>query len=269
MTLIKPTTRLHVYQVETTNACNFRCSFCPTFQPWNDRKTGLVTMHVLEHIDWSSTSYTELQMGGEPTIHPKLGEIIDWLHGRGVKVGFSTNASFPDRLNKVIDRVDILTVNDDEFRHNRMYDGRANVYVQHLGRDYPILDYTRTKLADTYPTHCATPWSYVSVLWNGDVVPCCMDQSGINVLGNVLVDTWQEIEHGPRRKAFLDKLVSGKPNGICEYCTAPNPHQIHEKLLARLDARQQIAAELVEFSQNETDLQRANDDGLANHSEYS
>lgn len=230
-------TTLQIYQLETTNACNLRCSFCPTFMPWNERKTGLMDLDLIDRVDWSQTFYTELQFGGEPLIHPDLPEIIQRVKAKGVRVGFSTNAhpDFKDRLAAILDEVDIITVNDDAFR-KPMFQDRSNVFVQQLGVTYMIEDYTRTQEPHDIP-YCETPFKFVSIMYNGDVVPCCKDHSGINILGNLYEQTLYEIEHGEARQKFLQGMKDNQPNGICEYCDAPNPHKIHEGLIELMDER--------------------------------
>ena len=79
-------------------------------------------------------------------MHPALGEIIARVKAKGVKVGFSTNATMLDRLYAVIDDVDIVTVNDDDLR-DPAYQWRKNVYVQKLGVNFEYEDYSRRELA--------------------------------------------------------------------------------------------------------------------------
>ena len=222
-----------VYQMKVTNACNLRCGFCPTFQPWNRRKTGMMNLSLIDKIDWSATKYTELQMGGEPLLHPALPEIIARVKAKGVKVGLSTNATLLDRLAAVIDEVDMVTVDDDDLR-DPAFVWRKNVYVQKLGETHPFEDYSRTKKHK--PPECVTPFDYVSILWNGDIVPCCKDHSGLHVFGNLYEQTFDQIVHSDKRWHFLATLnagqdVFGNLNGLCEYCDFANPHEIHDKLL--------------------------------------
>lgn len=224
-----------VYQLEVTNACNLRCHFCPTFQPWNDRATGLMDLSLIDCIDWSGTAYVELQKGGEPLLHPKLKEIVLRVKAKGVKVGFSTNAHplLRGRLEAVLDLVDAITVNDDEYREP-LFTDRPNVFVQRLGVTYPFMDYTRMAPAPVPP--CSTPEESVSIHWNGDVTPCCVDQSGVHVFGNLYEQTFQEVIDSGKRADFLEGLRRRNENQLCEYCDGPNPHLIHERILEQIEA---------------------------------
>ena len=55
---------------------------------------------------------------------------------------------------------------------------------------------------------CRAPWSEVSILWNGDVVLCCYDYDGFNVVGNIkentLQDIWQNQKIETIRQLFID-----------------------------------------------------------------
>jgi radical SAM protein with 4Fe4S-binding SPASM domain len=223
-------TKLKVYQVETTNACNLTCSFCPKFTDWNQRKIGFMDPALIDRIDWSGTEYTEVQFTGEPTLHKDLLAIIRAIKKNGVRVGFSTNGTFKDRLEAVLNEADIVTVNDDDFR-DPVFQDRPNVVVQQLGVTFNIEDYSRKAIVNEVLPQCQTPWDYVSIHYNGDVVPCCKDHSGVVVYGNLYEQTFAEIEDSPRRREFLESITQNERNGLCEYCCSPNPHEIHSRLL--------------------------------------
>lgn len=84
-----------VYQVELTSACDLQCPMClrttemqrqPKLFPFN----LLVEMH--RRGDFDGSYYVELQMAGEPTMHPELQKIIRYLQEDvEVKVGLSTH----------------------------------------------------------------------------------------------------------------------------------------------------------------------------------
>lgn len=223
------TTKLKVYQIETTNACNLKCSFCPIFADWYKRPPGFMDPDLIDRVDWSATKYTEVQFSGEPLLHKKLGEVLERIKAKGVRVGFSTNGTFKDRLEAVLPIADSVTVNDDDFR-DPVFEEKPNVFVQRLGDNSPFEDYTRTK-PGVVP-QCDTPFGYVSIHWNGDVVPCCKDHSGVHVFGNLFEQTFEQIEHGEVRREFLAGLAAGQANKLCEFCEQPNPHLgIHDRLI--------------------------------------
>ena len=44
---------------------------------------------------------------------------------------------------------------------------------------------------------CYFPWTSMSVLWDGRVVTCCMDSNGVQVLGDLNLQSVQEVWNGP------------------------------------------------------------------------
>lgn len=231
-----------VYQIESTNVCNYSCHFCPLYAPWNDREQGYMDPMMVELVDWSGTEYTEVQFGGEPLLHPEIGDIIKRIRAHGVRVGFSTNASKPELLMLLLDAFPdlLVTINDDEYREPLPeLAAHPNVHVQRVGGDpsdpatYPLEDYSREKPVGFVP-FCVTPRDFLSVQWNGDVVPCCKDHSGKHVLGNLYEESFEEIVLGKRRQEFLRNMLYGAFNGMCEFCQAPNPHKIHEALVKEI-----------------------------------
>jgi len=67
---------------------------------------------------------------------------------------------------------------------------------------------------------CAAPFSEVSILWNGDVVLCCYDYDGDNVIGNLeqasLADIWSGAAINRLRKTFTDRETARLK--LCSRC---------------------------------------------------
>jgi radical SAM protein with 4Fe4S-binding SPASM domain len=76
------------------------------------------------------------------------------------------------------------------------------------------------------PNEC--PWIYysLSIHVSGNVVPCCRDPLGENVMGNILKESLDSIWNGPKFREFRRTLHEdqGKIN-ICRLCSsyAPSP----------------------------------------------
>lgn len=107
-----------VYQIECCSHCNLKC---PTCLRTTDmvRPSDLLDLKLLELMyergDFAATKYIELQLAGEPTLHPKLGGIIDYLHSCGLMVGLSTHGlqmKNPDVLEALL-QLDALTISVD------------------------------------------------------------------------------------------------------------------------------------------------------------
>ncbi|MCZ7586953.1 MAG: radical SAM protein [Deltaproteobacteria bacterium] len=94
-------------------------------------------------------------------------------------------------------------------------------YISRAG-NVPVFGHERVRTLRT--SGCQTIWAYrmAHVLFNGDVVPCCMDWRRKVKFGNVLeagglLNVWR----GAGREGFLDKLGSGDelpPDFLCVSC---------------------------------------------------
>lgn len=76
------------------------------------------------------------------------------------------------------------------------------------------------------PNEC--PWIYyaMNVHVTGNVVPCCRDALGQNVVGNLLTQSLDEVWNGPAYRTFRDKLHKDQGQiEICRLCSsyAPSP----------------------------------------------
>ena len=83
-----------IYQIEATNACQLKCKMCA--RELMKREEGYLNPALVEEMaergDFANSYYVELQMYGEPLLHPDLSKIIEILKEKtDVKVGFSTN----------------------------------------------------------------------------------------------------------------------------------------------------------------------------------
>lgn len=84
--------------VEITNACNFKCTWCP--DEIMDRRRGFMektrAFSILDEIaekrGWLGPLYpVKLHQMGEPMLHPDLPEIVAHAESRGVPIELNTN----------------------------------------------------------------------------------------------------------------------------------------------------------------------------------
>lgn len=70
--------------------------------------------------------------------------------------------------------------------------------------------------------YCSWPFSNMSILWNGDVVACCHDINGLNVLGNVATQNISQVWKGEAFTSLRQEALknSFNPNSICSKCNA-------------------------------------------------
>lgn len=72
-----------------------------------------------------------------------------------------------------------------------------------------------------YPPYmpCPFSWQYLVVQWNGDVVACCRDYNGVNVMGNIKDSSLVEIWNGNVYETFRKDMINGiYQNRICGPC---------------------------------------------------
>ena len=84
--------------VEITNACNFKCTWCP--DDIMDRRRGFMkkekVFRILDEIaakrSWLGPLYpVKLHQMGEPMLHPELPAIVEYAESRGVPIELNTN----------------------------------------------------------------------------------------------------------------------------------------------------------------------------------
>lgn len=105
--------------------------------------------------------------------------------------------------------------------------------VDHINISYPhnFRGAYNANLDDSCSQNCIPcfyMWHYIFVLWNGDIVPCCLDYNGDCVLGNVNDSTLKEIWFGGNLENLRQKHLNNQINTIplCAQCSIPkNTHR--------------------------------------------
>lgn len=83
------------FDIELTNRCNARCSFCPRDET---PQTGLISVETFEKaldraLELDSLPKVESAGQGEPCLHPHLVDFARMAQRRGVGYGITTNGS--------------------------------------------------------------------------------------------------------------------------------------------------------------------------------
>jgi len=91
-----PLQRIHI---EITNVCNFDCTFCPKQEMTRkyeymeyERVCGIID----EIADYNMAEKITFHIMGEPFMHPRFFDILDYSAQRGVKTGVTTNGTYLD-----------------------------------------------------------------------------------------------------------------------------------------------------------------------------
>lgn len=80
--------------------------------------------------------------------------------------------------------------------------------------------------------HNRCNWIYFSsvILWNGDVVPCCRDVHGKNVMGNILEDNFSDIWNGDEYRKFRKAVASRQGElELCNLCSGFNVPSLYKQ----------------------------------------
>lgn len=89
-----------IIYLEITKKCNLSCPFCPL----SDEKKPLdIDIEKYKVIINKIKDYVEIlyfHVLGEPTLHPKFNEIVDYAHRLGLKLGLTTNGVKINKINK-------------------------------------------------------------------------------------------------------------------------------------------------------------------------
>jgi len=106
-----------IYQIEISEKCNLQCPACLNPLMKNKQHMDIELINMIVEKDYlKNTPYVELQMSGEPTLHPNLNEIIDKIKSTGTMVGMSSNiAKLDEDVIKAFNKLDSLTISFDVF----------------------------------------------------------------------------------------------------------------------------------------------------------
>jgi MoaA/NifB/PqqE/SkfB family radical SAM enzyme len=100
---------------------------------------------------------------------------------------------------------------------------KVKSYITWDGRDDHInsMQLEKSGCSDTPNVVCDKPWTSITVLWDGRVVPCCFDYDGIYILGDLCHQSLKEIWNGNRMR-YLRKCHregSLQKVSLCDRCT--------------------------------------------------
>ena len=94
-------------------------------------------------------------------------------------------------------------------------------FVEAYIKDLDGPDPDTGKSGATPPSYlCGYPWRSVVVLWDGRVVPCCLDSDAALVLGDLTTQTLEEIWNGPAAVKLRDDLRKNEVacGSLCDGC---------------------------------------------------
>ncbi|MGD8910472.1 MAG: radical SAM/SPASM domain-containing protein [Chromatiales bacterium] len=135
------------------------------------------------------------------------------------------NSSNPPQI--VIQMIDLARNQDQQEAFMETWNNTGKPFVVAYIKPLDGIDPDTGKGNDFSPRFpCTYPFTSVTILWDGSVVPCCRDANGQYILGNLNVNSLQEIWNGPKadklREAYrLDNFRTGH---LCENCAWRRSH---------------------------------------------
>ncbi len=185
-----------VYQIEVSSICNSSCSYCP--HRLMKRKQGNMEIETfIRTLEIMKNNYVALHHFGEPTLNPLLPYFIREANRMNIKTEFSTNGNNCRVLTKAIEEKPYLVRLALDSLENKHFIKFYEVIAKQ--NDVILLTHSVKKGTKPFINFAGAvegksqvkgecyfkKYNYVCILWQGDVVPCCCDYDGVEILGNV------------------------------------------------------------------------------------
>ncbi len=229
-------------EIETINRCNNDCSFCPVNRKSDTRPyhkmTDVMFYNIINQLEeMNYKGLINYFSNNEPLVDSRICDFIEYGHK---KLPFATHALITnglvltnemfDRLTKHLDRLLIDNYNDDmELYPNiknaiELYsndDTECQVTVSYRKKNQ-VLD-TRggsapNRINDTtFVSCCMLPFTQMIIRPDGKVSRCCQDALGNTTLGDLNVNTIDEIWNGKAYKALRNTMLTNG-RGKLDYC---------------------------------------------------
>lgn len=210
-----------IYAMETTNYCNAKCTYCPHDKM--HRTLGFVSMptvqKVFNYCKEIGQEYLALHHMGEPLLHPHIEDIIKLFESGGIKTEFSTNGILLIKhgrkvLEAGLTRLRIAVDYSYDSLHyinnlrgflklSREFDTETRIHTI-TGNDLEVFKGINQKVilenkqfdnwagavkgeSTLEPSKDCyfKKYNYVVMLWDGRIVPCCMDYDGSHPIGTI------------------------------------------------------------------------------------
>ncbi len=137
---------------------------------------------------------------------------------KNVKTFLELNKRYGNNVHSIIQMVDLCKSEAEKERFYKFWQesGASEVKVKFLDSWAGTLFNDLISQPDAMRVPCEEPWKRVSVLYNGDVIPCCRDWDGKYVYGNLYESSLLEIWNGEKVISLRNEML--KNNNISEPC---------------------------------------------------
>ena len=157
--------------MEITNRCNFGCIWCPSSlgEVKDKQMTKEEAFRVIDELSkcgGSELDYLELNVLGEPLMHPDFVEIIQYAHSHNIRVRLITNGSLlsSQNIESILDchpeilKISLESLDENNFHFIRKTRLNMDKYISNIVN----LIKCRIEYADKIPTRVQIDILYIS-----------------------------------------------------------------------------------------------------------
>jgi radical SAM protein with 4Fe4S-binding SPASM domain len=235
LTFNKSTDPLSLVEINLTDFCNRRCSFCPHSGPFHYgvkesmsiSTAATINQHLLD-LDFKQTvSFCGF---GEPLFADNFVELVNTLTNNvDCKVELDTNCDFVTR--EVIEQTNIthlvLSMYDEDVTkqfEDMFEDSKVTLVFKHFYDTDNMFIVNRDNIMNRDQSldigrPCHLPFSKMFIDWDGSVLLCANDWSKKSVVGNINEDTIEDIWMNDRYRQYREMLLEGRRDAEpCNKC---------------------------------------------------
>lgn len=189
-----------IFNIEPTNVCNAKCSFCPNGTGMMTREKGFMSIDTLINaLSFCESNSIGIYGCGEPLLHPDINIIIGKITAHGLKSQLNTNGKFLTEemyielyrggLTRLILSVDFFEPDVSFPEFNNLPIERFRIYgspkENEIKKDAhswgeQVGNENRDKIECNFYLD-----NWVQIMWDGTIVRCCMDFDAKEPFGNV------------------------------------------------------------------------------------
>lgn len=243
-----------IIDVEVTNLCNFTCKMCPVGNLRMKRKQGFMSTDLMSDIVRECSRFgTAIRIirWGEPLMHPNLLQFVRMVKSAGLLCHINTNGFFFD--NEFIH--DIIEIPLDSIKFSWHYQNISNwiteLYMRRAKRSKPFIQVSITekeaneldefkeiigavcdkvtinRTKSIFQTqelpiapNCSEVFNKLSINFDGTVSACCGDFDNYMLVGNLNLQSIQEVWNGKELEDIRRKLLRNEHNDLflCRRC---------------------------------------------------
>lgn len=234
--------------IETINRCNSTCSFCTAnrndeCRPFCRMEEDLFKRIISQIADWDYSGYISLFANNEPFMDTRIIDFHRYIREKlpNARIKVFTNGLLLDctKFKEIAPYADLFIINnycDDRKLHpniEELYQYLKKNPAIHEKIDVQIkiryIGEVLTNRAGTSPNKketksiikepCLFPYTDMVIYPDGKAGICCCDVKEVTDLGNVNLETIQEIWTGKKYESLRRKLRDGRQgNKFCEHC---------------------------------------------------